>query len=105
MDFGNLLSTDLIHIPNMMNNASIKEKIVKAVKDFNKYTAPESKARLVSLSDGSFKIEFTGPFCRTCGFHDYFDDFKILLEEIGLGTKIAEIKEMDEGAAVKFELI
>lgn len=89
----------------MNGSASAKEKVEKAIGGYNRYRVPEVKARLISFSEKSFEVEFTGPFCRTCGFYDYFDDFKILLEEIGLKTKIAEIKEMDEGAAVKLELL
>jgi len=89
----------------MKRNASAKEKVEKAIGEYNRYRAPEAKARLISFGGKSFEVEFTGSFCSTCGFYDYFDDFKILLEEIGLGAKIAEIKEIDEGAAVKFELL
>lgn len=89
----------------MKRNASAKEKVEKAIEEYNRYRVPEAKARLISFGEKSFEVEFTGPFCRTCGFSDYFDDFKILLEEIGLETKIAEIKEISEGALVKFEAI
>ena len=85
-----------------MNKQSPKKIIEKAIKEYNKYRSPEATARLISINKESFKIEFTGTFCRTCGFYDYFDDLKISLEEIGLKNKIAEIKEIDEGAVVKF---
>ena len=84
---------------------STKEKIVKAIDEFNKYRAPEAKATLISQGENSFKIEFKGSFCRTCGFYDYFDDYRILLQETGLETKIREIEEIDEGAIVIFEMI
>jgi len=82
-----------------------QEKIVEAVDEFNKYRAPEAKARLISQGENSFKIELKGSFCRTCGFYDYFDDYRILLQEIGIETKIREIEEIDEGAIVIFEVI
>jgi len=56
------------------------------------------------MNEEAFKMEFTGTFCYTCGFHDYFEDYQVLLEEKGLKTKITEIEETDEGAFVKFEL-
>ena len=84
---------------------STKEKIVKAIDEFNKYRAPEAKARLISQGENSFKIEFKGSFCRTCGFYDYFDDYGILLQGTGIETKIREIEEIDEGAIVIFEMI
>ena len=84
---------------------STKEKIVKAIDEFNKYRAPEAKATLILQDENLFKIEFKGSFCRTCGFYDYFDDYRILLQEIGLETKIRAIEEIDEGAIVIFEMI
>jgi hypothetical protein len=82
----------------------ISEVIAKAVKDFNKYRYPEAKAKLISLSKKSLKIEFTGPFCTTCGFYDYFDDFRLILEEKGLKTKTGEKEGMDQGAVVEFNI-
>jgi len=82
-----------------------KEKIAKAIEEFNKYRAPEAKATLISLGKESFKIEFTGSFCLTCGFYDYFDDYRIFLQEVGLESEVAGIEEIDEGAVVKFDVV
>jgi len=76
--------------------------IKKVIKEYNKYRSPEVTARLIDIEDNFFKVEFGGSFCYTCGFYDYFDDFKILLEDNGLKTNITEIKKFDEGAIVKF---
>jgi hypothetical protein len=54
------------------------------------------------MGEKAVKIEFTGSFCYTCGFSDYFDDYTILLEEKGMKAAIAEIIEIDEGAVVTF---
>lgn len=78
------------------------EKIKKAIGEFNKYRFPEAKAKLISTNEKFFKIEFTGSFCRTCGFYDYFDDFKIFIEEMGLKARVVEINEEDNGAVVAF---
>jgi len=96
-----------------MKGSSEKEKIEKAVDKvvdkavdkYNKYRSPEASVKLISTGKIGFKVEFTGPFCRTCGFHDYFDDFKIFLEDYGLKTNITHIEETDEGAVVKLETI
>jgi len=58
----------------------------------------------LSTDEESFKIVFNGVFCYSCGFYDYFDDFKILLEEKGLKNRIAEITEVDDGGVVDFRL-
>ncbi len=84
--------------------SSFNEKIGKAVEEYNKYRSPEATARLVSWSEGSFVIKFTGPFCNTCGFYDYFDDLIILLEDLRLKSRIVEIEEIDQGAIVKFKI-
>lgn len=87
-----------------MKKKSIKEKIENGIEQFNKYRSPEAKAKLISFNGKSLEVEFTGSFCRTCGFHDYFDDFKIFLEELELKTEIGKIKQIDEGAVVEFKL-
>lgn len=81
-------------------------KTVKlAVSEFNQYRSPEATARFVSKGQGTVRIDFSGPFCRTCGFKDYFDDFRIFLEEEGLKTRIEGIEETENGALVDFAII
>ena len=84
---------------------NLRNIIENAIGEFNKYHSPEANTKLVSMSDKSIKIEFTGTFCHTCGFYDYFDDYKILLEEKGLKAVIGEINEGDEKAVVTFEIL
>jgi hypothetical protein len=76
-----------------------------AIREYNKYHSPEATAKLISMNEGFFKIEFTGSFCQTCGFYDYFDDYKILLEEKGLNVDVFEIIEIDEGAVVTLQVL
>jgi superoxide reductase len=84
----------------------IKEKIEKAIEEFNKYRVPEAIARLISFEEGFFSLEFTGSFCETCGFYDYFDDYRIILEDdMKIETEIKEILETRNGAVVKFQFI
>jgi superoxide reductase len=84
----------------------VKKTINDAIKEYNKFRIPEIKAKLISINGISFNVEFTGSFCESCGFYDYFDDFSILLEDdYGLKTKIIEINEISEGAVVKFEMV
>jgi len=76
---------------------SLKKIIEKTIEDYNKYRAPEITARLISIDNSSFRIELK-VHCHTCGFYDYFDDFRFLLEENNVKTKIIKIDEIDEGA-------
>jgi len=83
----------------------LRNILKNAVREYNKYHSPEARTKLVSMSEKAFKIEFKGSFCHTCGFYDYFDDYKILLEERGLKAAVAEIIEIDEGAVVTFDVL
>lgn len=78
------------------------ERIREAIEEFNRYRSPEATAKLLSLEKDRFRVRFTGIFCRTCGFHDYFDDFVIFLEERDLKSRISGIKEIGKGAEVDF---
>ncbi|MEM2986785.1 MAG: hypothetical protein QXV60_01630 [Nitrososphaerota archaeon] len=89
----------------MKKNIFTKEEIERVIEEYNKYRVPEAEARLISFDKEYLKVEFKGSFCYSCGFYDYFDDLKILLEEKGLKTKIINIKEINEGAIVTFKSI
>lgn len=77
--------------------------ISKIIEEYNKYHAPEVRARLSNYDKQSYCILFTGSFCYSCGFYDYFDDFKYLLEDHGIHTLINQITETDTGAYVSFK--
>lgn len=83
----------------------LKQTIEESIKEYNRYRSPEITSRLIAIGGQSFNIEFTGSFCYSCGFFDYFDDYKILLEEKGLATSINEIVEIYKGAHVNFKII
>jgi len=77
--------------------------IHQTIDEYNKYHAPEVIAQLSNYHKHSYCVRFTGSFCYTCGFYDYFDDFKYLLEDHGIMTKIIKITETDTGAYVSFQ--
>jgi superoxide reductase len=83
----------------------LKELIEDAVEEYNKYRSPEANAKIVRIEKHCFQVDFTGSFCRTCGFYDYFDDLRIILENKGLRTRITEIEEKDDGALVTFTIV
>ena len=76
--------------------------IHQAIDEYNKYHAPEVKAQLKNYDKHSYYVLFTGSFCYTCGFYDYFDDFKYLLEDKGICTMINQITETGTGVYVLF---
>ena len=87
-----------------MKKQSLEKILKKTIEEYNKYRTPEVIARLISIDNSKFRIEFTGHFCFTCGFYDYFDDFRFLLKELKVKAEITEIEEIDEGAVVTFTL-
>ncbi len=50
-------------------------RLKEAVEAFNRYHAPEVRARLVGLDGTRLTIEFDGASCRSCGGQDYLEDF------------------------------
>ncbi len=76
----------------------------KAIREYNKHRSPEVAASLISIEGKKFKVEFTGPFCTSCGFYDYFDDFRYVLLDLGVKARITDIADVEDGAVVEFEL-
>lgn len=77
----------------------------EVIAHYNEFRSPEAHAELVSLEGGTFWVSFTGYFCRTCGVYDYFEDLQEKLRDRGVKTKIVEIQETPNGAAVTFQLL
>lgn len=45
-----------------------------------------------------FTLEFSGPFCQSCGVQDYFEDVIYELERLnGIRASLAEVLEIEEG--------
>ena len=80
------------------------KKINDTIVEYNKYRSPESHAKLLRKFVKSFVIDFSGTYCKTCGFYDYFEDYRLMLERKGLETKMSRIKEKEDGAFVTFTL-
>ncbi len=81
----------------------MRKRIETALAEYNRYHSPEATGRLLAVKGRSFTIAFTGSFCHTCGFYDYFDDFTITLKEKGLTVEVDEVTERDDGALVTFK--
>jgi len=79
--------------------------VAEALAEFNRLHNRELECALISADEEGFTVRFTGTFCTTCGFHDYFDDLQILLEDQHrLVTAIEEIDETAGGAHVRYVL-
>lgn len=67
---------------------------------FNKYHEPEAKAEYISYEDGIVSVRFSGPFCRSCGVYDYFED---IIQDVPV--KIIGYEENDDDSfTVKYKL-
>ena len=82
------------------------EHILKeAIPEFNRIRVPEVEATPKEITEEDFTVFFSGSFCTTCGYYDYFEDLLyLLLDDYGLKTEIVEIKQENEGDYVRFRL-
>ena len=75
-----------------------------ALHEFNRIRTREVEG--VEHFDGGFKVFFSGSFCHTCGYYDYFEDLLyLLLDDFGVETKITDVSREEEGDFVSFHLV
>ena len=78
------------------------DKIAACIDEFNKYRSPEAHASMLAFDGKRITVKFTGHFCKSCGFHDYFDDLNIIFTDNAVKTSIGKVQEMEDGAVVEF---
>jgi predicted Zn-ribbon and HTH transcriptional regulator len=74
----------------------VRTDIENAVRTYNRFRSPEVTTEIAGIEKDNreFTLLFKGSFCRTCGFHDYFEDFVYeLLDEAKIKTKILSVGE------------
>ncbi|MCS7110785.1 MAG: hypothetical protein N3D82_05345 [Ignisphaera sp.] len=76
-----------------LHNVGIKESIAKAVELYNRYRSPEAVSKIIEIKGNSIKIAFEGHFCATCAVNDWIEDFKYVLEDIGIQAELENIIE------------
>jgi len=85
--------------------SGFKEAVERAVEEFNRYHGAEARVRVVKWFEDGFFAEFTGSFCLTCGFYDYFDDLAQLVEELGYRVGAVRVEEFEGGALVEYRAL
>jgi len=76
----------------------LKEAVLKAVDEYNKYRSPEARARLIRIREDKLTIDFEGTFCQTCGVYDYLEDFIYELQNfVDMSIEILNFKEYAPG--------
>ena len=86
------------------NSEILKEKISKAIENFNQIRSPEAVAELVKIKDSNFLIKFSGHMCYTCGVYDYFEDLVYELEDLGVKSKIKDYKRFNNYFLVEYKI-
>ena len=84
----------------------LKGTLDVALHEFNRIRTCEVEAKVVEHFDGGFKIFFSGSFCHTCGYYDYFEDLLyLLLDDFGVETEITDVSQEEDGDYVSFQLV
>lgn len=82
-----------------------EQVLTDALPEFNRIRVPEVAATVKEVTENSFTVFFSGSFCHTCGYYDYFEDLLyLLMDDYGLGTEIVEINQENEGDYVRFRV-
>jgi hypothetical protein len=63
--------------------SSLQSTIEHTIQEYNRYRKPEAVAKIKQIASDRFEVEFSGPFCQSCGVYDYFEDFIYDLEHVG----------------------
>jgi hypothetical protein len=71
----------------------VMERVQNAIEVYNRYRGAESRARLVKVVGNLLLVRFEGSFCETCGINDWVDDFRYILEDMGVRAKLVSVLE------------
>lgn len=65
------------------------EAASKAIEQYNRYRSPEATAKLVETGEEHLVVDFSGPFCLSCGVYDWFEDLIFESEALAqAGTRV-----------------
>jgi predicted GNAT family acetyltransferase len=67
----------------------------ESIEKFNRYHSPEAVAEYVRYEENRVFVKFYGPFCRSCGIYDYFEDVLVNLEDEGIEAEVESYEELD----------
>jgi hypothetical protein len=56
--------------------------LTDALPEFNRIRVPEVEATVKEITEDGFTVFFSGSFCNTCGYYDYFEDARAGLCEV-----------------------
>lgn len=79
-----------------MDRGRVEELVKRAIELYNAYRGAEARAFLEGVSDNIISVRFEGPFCYTCGVNEWVEDFKYILEDLGLKADLVEVVEPED---------
>jgi len=82
----------------------LKEAIPKAIANYNKFRSPEATAKLISLEKNRFTVQFSGPFCYSCGLDAYFEDFIYKLYQLASNRFSVEITQIRQTSPESYDV-
>lgn len=83
---------------NVTSKYELRGKIFSSILNYNRMRSPEATASLLEFDEDnqSFKVEFSGPFCLSCGVRDWIEDLAYILKEEGIDAELKDYIEKDE---------
>ncbi len=81
-----------------LGRESMASLINEAIELYNRFRAPEAKAKLVKIEGDKVYVLFEGTFCETCGINDWVEDFKYVLEDLNAKAELEGILEPADGS-------
>lgn len=67
--------------------------LAKAVEMYNRYRGSEARAKVLRIDGDRVYVKIEGSFCATCGVNDWVDDFRYVLEDLGIEAELERIIE------------
>ena len=62
---------------------------------YNRYREPEARAKPLGIDRNTLKVRFEGPFRTSCGIIDWIEDFKYVLEDLGVKSELIDVIELE----------
>lgn len=78
----------------------LRRILESAIDSYRRYHGAEAYPEIHSVDEesGLFSVIFRGPFCRSCGLYDYFEDLVYELKALGIDARILDYEELEDGS-------
>ncbi len=76
-----------------LGKGPIRDIVAKAAEMYNRYRGAEAKAEVIKVTGDRIYVKIYGSFCLTCGVNDWVEDFRYVLEDLGVEAELEKIIE------------